>query len=59
MHSENEKNVIWEGLQYFIHEAKHFYSKISRFDPFKAESMMLFMGADVDGSKLLDIDECE
>ena len=26
-------------------------------DPFKAESAMLFMDADVDGSKLLDIDE--
>ena len=58
MPSENEKNVIWEGLQYYIYEAKQFYSKISRYDPFKAEAMMLFLEADADGSKLLDIDEC-
>lgn len=57
MASENEKNVIWEGIQYFIHEATNFYSRISRLDPFKAEITMLFLEADTDGSNLLDIDE--
>lgn len=48
---------MWEGLQYFVYEAHNFYSRISSMDPFKAETAMLFMDADVDGSKLLDIGE--
>lgn len=57
MLSENEKNVMWEGLQFFIHEAKMFYHRISEMDPFKAEATMLFLEADTDGSNLLDIGE--
>ena len=57
MGSDNEKDVIWEGLQFFIHEANHFYDRISRMDPFKAELTMLFLEADSDGSSLLDIEE--
>jgi hypothetical protein len=49
--------VLWEGLQYFVYEARNFYSRISLMDPFKAETAMIFMNADADGSKLLDIEE--
>ena len=59
MLSENEKNVMWEGLQFFVHESKMFYRRISEMDPYKAEATMLFLEADVDGSNLLDINEIQ
>ena len=58
MPSENEKNVIWEGLQFFVKEAKQFYQRIWKMDPFKAQATMLFLEADADGSGLLDAEEC-
>lgn len=57
MNSVEEKMLIWEGLQYFIIEGIMFYDKIDETDPFKAEAMMLFLEADTDGGKMLDVEE--
>lgn len=55
--TDNEKDAILKGLKFFLNEARVFYDKLSRYDPFKAESMMLFLEADKDGGNLLDIEE--
>ena len=57
MNTLNEKMLIWEGLQYFIIEGIMFFDRISESDPFRAEAMMLFLEADSDGGKVLDVDE--
>lgn len=33
-----------------------FFDKIDEIDPFKAEAMMLFLEADTDGGKVLDVE---
>lgn len=34
-----------------------FYDRIDEIDPFRAEAMMLFLEADTDGGKMLDVEE--
>ncbi len=41
--TENERDIIFKGLKFFLFEGREFYEKLSQYDPFRAESMMLFM----------------
>lgn len=55
--TEGERAILKAGLQYFVKEAQLYYERLSEYDPFKTEAMMIFLGADEDGGSLLDVEE--
>ena len=40
-----------------MREAQLYFTRLTQFDPFKAEAMMTFLEADKDGGNLLDLQE--
>ena len=55
--TELEKNIIWEGLQFFVIEGIMFFTRIEEVNPFKAESMLMFLKYDKKGEKKLRLDD--